>query len=53
MCPVYGMYPVVSSKAVSPLSEKNRRHYTNPKVVVNQSGELELKENKASGGNPW
>lgn len=34
-------------KAVShPLVKKNRRHYTNPKVVVNQSGELELKENK-------
>ena len=27
-----------------PLMKKNRRYYTNPNVVVNQSGELELKD---------
>lgn len=30
-----------------PLVKKNRRYYTNPNVVVNQSGELEFKENKS------
>ena len=36
-------------KAVShPLMKKNRRHYTNPNVVINQSGEFELHSIKES-----